>query len=311
MERLAVMPRQHATKTRDIVPSNGTSIGGTEAVARAADVLLLFLNNPVLGVRDIARQLAMSKSVVHRILRSLTSRQLLDFDPARRGYRTGPALAALGARALRRLDLRQAALPILHNLQQETGETATLSTLVGQTRVFLDQVQSLQEVRMTVELGRSFPLNAGASSKAMLAFAEPALRRQLLEGPLHRITPTTPVDADRVATELRDIVECGTAVSFGERQMGSAAVAAAVIGPEGYAVGSIAVCGPAHRFDGTAIEHHRAIVKSAARQLSLQLGWDETLAPMQSAAKDPPLVSRGTLRDARRALVHLAHRGVR
>jgi IclR family transcriptional regulator, acetate operon repressor len=242
------------------------------------------LNNPVLGVRDVARQLGMSKSVVHRILRSLTSRQLLDFDPVRRGYRTGPALAALGARALRRLDLRQAALPILHGLQQKTGETATLSALVGRTRVFIDQVQSLQEVRMTVELGRSFPLNAGASSKAMLAFADPALRRQLLDGPLPRITPATPVDADRVETELREIVECGTAVSFGERQMGSAAVAAAVIGPEGYAVGAIAVCGPAHRFDRTAIERHRAVVKSAARQLSLQLGWDETIAPERSAA---------------------------
>jgi DNA-binding IclR family transcriptional regulator len=274
-----------------IVPLNGTGVGGTEAVARAADVLLLFLNNPVLGVRDIARQLAMSKSVVHRILRSLKSRQLLDFDPARRGYCTGPALAALGARALRRLDLRQLALPILRDLQQETGETATLSALVGQTRVFLDQVQSLQEVRMTVELGRSFPLNAGASSKAMLAFAEPALRRQLLDGPLPRITPTTPVDADRVQMELREIVACGTAVSFGERQMGSAAVAAAVLGPEGYAVGAIAVCGPAHRFDRTAIEHHRAVVKPAARQLSLQLGWDDTVAPVHGAATDPAVMS--------------------
>lgn len=261
------------------VPESGTD--GTEAVTRAADVMLLLLHAPVLGVRDVARQLGVSKSVVHRILRSLASRRLLAFDATQRGYRTGPALAALGARGLREFDLRREALPILHEMQQESGETATLSMLVGQSRVFLDQVQSEQEVRMTVELGRAFPLNAGASSRAMLAFLAPDLRQRLLAEPLQRITETTPVEAEHIAVQLERIRQAGVATSFGERQVGSAAIAAPVIGPEGTAVGAVAVCGPAHRFDAAAVRRHARVVKRAARDLSRRIGWDEALVPLQ------------------------------
>lgn len=269
----------------DSVPVNGTS--GTEAVTRAADVMLLFLHAPTLGVRDIARQLGISKSVVHRILRSLASRQLLELDPDQGGYRPGPALAALGARSRRGLDLRREAVPVLQMMQQETGETATLSVLVGQARVFLDQVQSPHEVRMTVELGRAFPLNAGASSRAILAFADDDLRRRSLAAPLARITATTPVDGDRIAADLREIGRTGVAVSFGERQAGSAAIAAAVIGPEGVAIGAVAVCGPAYRFDEEAVRRHARVVKRAARALSRQVGWDEALVPLQGITTDP------------------------
>ena len=79
---------------------------GTEAAARVADVLLLFTDGPdAWGVSAIARELGLSKAVVHRILQTLVDRRLLVADPATRGYLLGPASAALGARALRESDL--------------------------------------------------------------------------------------------------------------------------------------------------------------------------------------------------------------
>src|SRR6476469_791348 len=85
---------------------------GTEAAARVADVLLMFANGPdALGVSEIARELQLSKAVVHRILQSLASRSMVRTDPGTREYRLGPGAIALGARALRGLDLRSAAQP--------------------------------------------------------------------------------------------------------------------------------------------------------------------------------------------------------
>ncbi len=247
-------------------------------MARAADVLLLFTNAPMsLGVSEIARRLNLSKAVVYRILQSLMSRELVVLDESRRHYRLGPAAAALGARALRDLDLRNVALPVLRQLQQTTGETATVTALIGVARVYLDQVLSLKEIKMVIETGRPYPLHAGSSGKVILAFGTPDLRQQVLAGPLSALTPQTKVSREDLEAELTQIAEAGTAFSRGERQPGAASVAAPVLGYDRYAHGSISVCGPIDRFTDEVIEQLRPLVKEAARSISLQMGWDGIL----------------------------------
>ena len=166
--------------------------GGTESTSRVADVLLLFVEGPsTLGVTRIARELGLSKAVVHRILQSLAGRDMVVLDAVSREYRLGPSVAALGARALRESDLRSAALPLLRRLRDETRETATLSTPVPHGRVYLDQVVGLHEIKMTVELGRRFPLHAGSSGKCMLAHLDAEHRDEVLAGGLESLTPHT------------------------------------------------------------------------------------------------------------------------
>ncbi|HEY2224651.1 IclR family transcriptional regulator, partial [Actinomycetospora sp.] len=163
--------------------------GGTEGTSRVADVLLLFVDGPsTLGVSRIARELELSKAVVHRILVSLVGRGMVALDPVSREYRLGPAAAAIGARALRESDLRVAALPLLRELRDATHETVTLSTPVPRGRVYLDQVVGTHEIKMTVELGRRFPLHAGSSGKCMLAFLDDSQREEILGAGLVALT---------------------------------------------------------------------------------------------------------------------------
>lgn len=226
-----------------------------------------------LGVSEISRSLGLSKAVVHRILRSLVSRRLLAVDEAGRGYRLGSAAATLGARAVRDMNLRECALPLLQRLREESGETATVSELVGVSRVYLDQVPSRREIKMTVELGRPFPLHAGASSRAILALGPPGLRRQILDGPLEALTPKTIVDRERLRLELARNAQEGLAVSYGERQPGAASVAAPLLAANGHALGAISVCGPVDRFDDEVVRRLRPRVLEAAREVSRKLGW--------------------------------------
>lgn len=258
------------------VPFTGTKepppVAGTEAAARVADVLLLFTAGPgPLGISDAARRLGLSKAVVHRIMRSLTSRGLVTADAHDGTYVLGPAAVALGVRALRDVDLRSTALPLLRRLQAATGETTTVSALVGARRVYLDQVESHSEIKMTVELGRAFPLHAGASGRVILAFAPDELRRQVLDGPLDRMTPTTPVEPSVLAAGLAQIATDGVAVSYGERQRGAGSVAAPVFGIDGGVVGAISACGPADRFDAATVERLKPRVAAAAAAVSERL----------------------------------------
>jgi IclR family acetate operon transcriptional repressor len=270
--------RTAAADWRSIVSLRETEIGkapGTAAADRVAGVLMAFVGaGSVMGVSEISRSLGLSKAVVYRILRSLESRELLVFEEPGRGYRLGPAAAALGAWALRNLDLRKVASPVLRRLQGETGETATVSELLGASRVYLDQVPSPQEIRMTVELGRPFPLHAGASSRVILAFAPPDLKEATLAGPLEALTSLTPTDRARLEDELSGIVESGTAASLGERQPGAGSVAAPVFGIDGYAIGALSVCGPVSRFDEETVEGIRPLVREAGLEVSRNMGWN-------------------------------------
>jgi DNA-binding IclR family transcriptional regulator len=253
--------------------ANAEVDAGTASAARVADVLLLFLDSGrSLGVTTIARQLGLSKAVVHRIVVSLVSRGLLELETETRRYRLGPAAAAVGARALRELDPRAIALPVLRRLRDATEETTTLSLVVKQTRVYVEQVESPQEIRMLVEVGRRFPLHAGSSSKAILAFLPPDEQEQILTGELPRLTPRTITDRGALRDELAKIRADRVATSSGERQAGAGSVAAPLLGLDGYAIGAISVCGPAERFGDEQTGPFRRLVREGAQEISEKLG---------------------------------------
>lgn len=224
------------------------------AVERAADVLLHFSTSgsQTLGVTEIAADLGMSKAVVHRILASLRGRGLILFDESTRRYALGPMAMTLGLSYLSRLDVRRLAEPELRKLCQSTSETTTLSVRTGRSRVYVDQVTPEREVIMSVSIGLPFPLHAGASSKAFLAFLPAEEADAYLAGRLERLTGATVTDVPRLREELTTIRERGWAFSRGERQSGAASVAAPVYDHHGLPAAVISVCGPAERFDGVA-----------------------------------------------------------
>ncbi|QFG26764.1 IclR family transcriptional regulator [Actinomadura sp. WMMB 499] len=232
-------------------------------------MLLLFAGGPeYLGVSAISRELGISKAVVHRILQSLVSREMLETDPGTARYRLGPAAVALGVSALRRFNIRNAAAPALRRLRDETGETTTLSGLVGDERVYLDQFESPHEVKMTVEIGRRFPLHAGSSSRVILAYLPEDRRETILARPLAVLTDRTVTDEAVLRDRLAEAVREGVAVSLGERQADAGSVAAPLFGPDGAVHGAISVCGPRHRFTPEAVDRYRTLVRDAADEIT-------------------------------------------
>lgn len=263
-----------ASRARDAT-TEAVGTAGTEAAARVADVLLVFASGPkALGVTDIARQLHLSKAVVHRILQSLASRSLVRIDPVTHGYRLGPGAIALGARALRDFDLRAAARPTLRRLRDLTGETTTLSMLLEDSRLYLDQYESAREIKMTVPLGQPFPLYAGASSRAMLAFLPDKTVDSVIATGLTQLAAETILEPEELRRRLAATRATGCATSRGERQDGAGSVAAPIFGVDGDVVGSISVCGPASRFDDEAVDRYLPLVRSAAAEISRALTWD-------------------------------------
>ena len=174
-------------------------------VERAADVLTLFVRTrgATLGVTEIAHELGLSKAAVHRILASLCSRDYVQEDTSTRRYSLGHAAFELGLTYLARIDVRALAAPELAWLSRQTQETATLSVLVGDGRIYVDQVTPPREIVMSVPLGHRFPLHAGSSSKALLAFLPDDEVERYLGGGLEPLTESTRPTPMRCASTSR------------------------------------------------------------------------------------------------------------
>ncbi len=255
--------------------SDAASSASVNGIERALEVLRLFGESDAttLGVTEIAKQLGMSKAVVHRVLTACRAQKFVDLDGKTHRYRLGTSAMYLGLAYLDRLDVRALGHDVLLALVQATGETATLSVRVGWSRVYIDQVVPDRDVRMVVQLGRPFPLHTGASSKAMLAFLPAAERAEYFDTQdLVRLTTATVTERDALSAQLEQVRERGYASSFGERDASAGSVAAPVFDRDGHLSAVISVSGPLERFRGES-EQAAALLLDATQGLSQQLGF--------------------------------------
>ena len=254
-------------------PTHGQTIASIE---RAMDVLALFAETegPTLGVSEVAGRLSLSKAVVHRILSSFRAKGFVVLEEDSRRYALGPKAMFLGLAYMDKLDVRRLARPVMEELSRAMDETSTLSLRVGHTRVYIDQVTPARDIKMVVQLGKEFPLHAGSSSKAFLAFLDPAdIDAYVDAGSLEVLTDNTITDAAALRAELAEIAARGYAVSMGERLTGAGSVAAPVFGHDGRVAAVVSVCGPLERFRSEIDEAARLLVP-ATQRLSAALGYE-------------------------------------
>ena len=253
--------------------STSTSGRSVATIERAAEVLfLLAAKQGTIGVTEISKELEISKAVVHRIVTSLCEHDLVSADLVTRRYSLGPGVLRLSAAYLDNLDVHSMALDAMHRLSATTNETATLSVRNGDKRVYVDQVTPSREVKMTVQLAAAFPLHAGASSKAFLAWLSPEdIDGYLAGSALEALTDATIVSESDLRTELKRIREQGFAVSLGERQVGACSVAAPVLDQQHRPVAVISVWGPGERFRHE-VTISAGTLTEATREFSTRLG---------------------------------------
>jgi DNA-binding IclR family transcriptional regulator len=244
------------------------------SVGRMSAILDYFIaNRGDAGVTEVSRATGFSKSVVHRLLGELAAAGFLAVDEETRRCRLGFKSLQLGLAALSQIDLRRQALPYMRSLRSVTKETVNLSVRVGDRRVYIESMESPQEIRQRVELGRELVLYLGASSKAMLAFLEPAERERVLADAHDKVTAQRrALDTDVLRAELAGIRVRGYAKSLSERQVGAFSVAAPVFDRDERVIGSISISGPISRWRDELTEQYGELLLAEVGMLSRDLG---------------------------------------
>ena len=219
-----------------------------EAVERALSLLEAFADGSrTLSLAELAARAGLYPSTALRLAGSLQR-----FGYLTRGadgaWRLGPTPLRLGALYRAGYDLAAQVRPAIARLVARTGETAGFYVREGDRRICLFREASPRPIRLHVEEGATMPLDRGAGGHVLMAYTGGTL-------PVH----------ERVRA-------AGHAISVGERDPETAAVAAPVFGEGGRLLGALAVSGPVIRLDRAAAEAMVPVVTEEARVLSRALG---------------------------------------
>jgi len=218
------------------------------AVERALDILLCFSKDkPILSLTEIAEQVGMHKSTIHRLLATLESKHFITRDKTSGLYQLGFLFIELSSIMLHGLDVQRWALPYLQQLSEQSGETVDLAVLDNGHVTYLQVVESSQRVKIAAAVGEQLPAFCTASGKAFLAYLpEEYVHRNFNQG-LTKYTEHTPVSLENLSQSLRETRQRGFAISEQEYEKDINAVAAPIMDANGFPILAIAIVGPSYR----------------------------------------------------------------
>jgi DNA-binding IclR family transcriptional regulator len=242
---------------------------GTQSIERAIAVLeCLRLSDRSLALSEIARDVGLTASTAHRLLRALVKAGYVEQDHSTERYRLGIGIAVLGQRAIESSGY-QLARPILAALSERSGESASLAIRRGGEIVVIDRVMGPAALRFDHPTGAELAAYASAMGKALLAYSTSAIQVEVEQIPsLERFTERTITDRKALAAELTETATRGYAINIEERYEGVSAVAAPVLSASGRAHSAIGLQGPSIRLTPTRLEELAPLVQEAAAEVA-------------------------------------------
>ena len=252
--------------------------GLSQSLERGLAVLRAFTpDRPTLGISELARGLALTRSTTHRYVATLATLGYLEQDGPTRKYRLGPRVLDLGFSVLASLDLREVAAPHLRRLTDSTGHTSNLAIRDDTDVILIDRVRGrpgrYHHLEFTLHVGSRIPAYCSATGKALLAF----LPRPDLEQVLERIDliqrgPRTLTDKRALLAELDQVRRTGIAVNDEELESALRSIAAPVRSRSGEVVAAVNIAIPwSPAAMSELVAKHGPILQATARQITARV----------------------------------------
>jgi DNA-binding IclR family transcriptional regulator len=260
------MSRSAAAPSR--APRPTYLIGSVDSALR---LLHLFLVRDRIRVSEAAVELDVAPSTAHRLLAMLQYHGFVAQDGRGHDYVAGPDLIRFGLAAIKQLDIRQQARPIMEALSAAVDETVALGILQGTNVLYVDGVESTRALRVAVRTGALIPAHAIAMGKALLAWSPPERLKELFpKEPLPRVTDRTLPTKRELLADLEAVRNRGYAQSKGESEDGVASIAVPIFNEAGELRATMSIAAPALRVTPERIKTWLPLLRAASAELGKQ-----------------------------------------
>jgi len=241
------------SKSKKAVETEQDTEPGVAAVNRALTILQAFEQSiDGMTLTELMNATGLYHSTILRLCESLEHFGYLKRLADGR-YMLGPTPFFLGMLYQESFRLQEYVIPVLRELVKQTGETAALYVREGEERVCLHRLHHVRSVRMNLREGERVPLDRGAAGKVLLAFSG---------------EPGAAFDTIRHA---------GYAISLGERDAETGAIACPVFSVRQQLIGAVSLGIPLFRFNKKAFDTCLPFVMQAGASLTTDLGGNTKL----------------------------------
>ncbi len=245
----------------------------SQSVARAVDILELLAENGALGVREIARRMELSPTIVHRLLSTLASTGFAEQAPDTQKYRIGYRAFRIGCTFLSQNDLDRASTPELVALAEQHQVNSFLGVLRDHSMVYLKVVKSNGPIVINNAAGSTALPHSTAFGKIMLAaLPDKQIAEVMGREPYKRLTKKTKVTLRSLMSELREIRETGIAISDEENLANVYSAGAAVRDASGAVIAALSGAVPRQSLTKRDIDNLCNWVRDAADSVSRKMG---------------------------------------
>ncbi len=246
------------------------------SVQRCLRLLRLFSEAPGgLTASEVTRISGLPVSTVHRFLANLETAGFLEWSQSGK-YHLGIVSFSIGHVALGQLSVRRLSLPYLRALSQYTQETIHLTVRQGLTAVYVEKLDSPQQVKIHSRIGASVPLHCTAVGKVLLAYLpQGELQTLLPRMELRRFAQNTIGTPQELQQQLDRVRKVGHAYDLEEHEPRIRCIAAPIWDQTGAVQASLSITAPAERMPIPRLRNLAPVIQEAGLQISRDLGYQQ------------------------------------
>lgn len=244
------------------------------SVKNAIRILKLY-NRPKqeYGISEIAHQLGIHKTTVHRLVTKLCSKGFLEQNPQTKRYHLGLSILCLSGLVTTHYEIYRVSLHVLKPLVDCLGETAHVAILEDQHIIYLHKIECRHPVSLMSSIGQRNPALKTGAGKVILAYQPEELIHQVISKCKDSLCEKT---TDQIRSELEQIKKQGYSISKDEMKKGILSIGAPVRDFTGKVIAGISVVGPVNRIKKRKTSFLVDKIVKAAAEISENLGFYDT-----------------------------------
>jgi len=243
-----------------------------QAVVNAFDLIETLTDenaNPTSAL--LASKLKISSNKLFRILVTLEQKGLIEHDKSNGNYRLGLSAFGMAQHIMKSASILRIAQPVMEELARKHDEAVYITILSNDEVLFLDMVDSFQQVKAVPFVGKRFPFFTNAAGKVIKAMSSSAALGNVSK---RQASKSGITDMQMLETELDAIRKKGVAVDINGLGEGICSVAVAIKDYAGIVIGALTLLAPSFRMLQDRLEQE--IIPSmleGSEELSMKFGY--------------------------------------